>query len=318
MSRAVDQGGRASRWIAQVTILASVAVLRAVATPITPSPHDPQSAVFRAYADVVFVETAVLAGAAPVLGLTAQKFQLLDNGVKQHIDEVTLDSLPVDLTLLVDVSGSVSPAIDQFRRDVGGIAGLLRSSDRLRVVIFGTDVTLAVPLQSAQAALAIGPLTASGATSLNDATFYALSQPIGFDRRHLIVTFTDGRDNGSLLGPARLLALAGRSEGVMHVVLWRPPRPAALSSPLLRELMPEVPAPLVGIARATGGDIHEVESSKVDLLGEFSRVLAVFRQSYLLRYTPQGVKREGWHNLVVSVPEGKKYAVRARKGYFVG
>jgi hypothetical protein len=35
----------------------------------------------------------------------------------------------------------------------------------------------------------------------------------------------------------------------------------------------------------------------------------------MLRYTPQGVTRTGWHTINVSVPKAKGYAVRARRGY---
>lgn len=42
-----------------------------------------------------------------------------------------------------------------------------------------------------------------------------------------------------------------------------------------------------------------------------------FRTRYVLRYTPTGVAHDGWHDLSVRV-KGKKYDVRARKGYAVG
>ncbi len=50
---------------------------------------------------------------------------------------------------------------------------------------------------------------------------------------------------------------------------------------------------------------------------EFKRVFDDFRQGYVLRYRPQGVKREGWHEIAVSVPGQPKYVVRARRGYAI-
>jgi hypothetical protein len=43
-----------------------------------------------------------------------------------------------------------------------------------------------------------------------------------------------------------------------------------------------------------------------------------YRRGYLLQYQPAGVPREGWHDVKVEVTRpGKKYSVRARRGYFI-
>jgi VWFA-related protein len=277
--------------------------------------QDPQASVFHAYADGVFVEAAVLNGATPVPGLVVGDFQVFDNGVRQQLDEVSVDSLAIDLSLLVDVSSSVRPDVAQFAREATSLAGALRTVDRVRVATFDTDVTLKMSLRPSSAAtsLAIGSPAGGGSTCMYDAIFWALSRPTPFDRRHLVVLLTDGLDSSSALGPAALLEIANRAEGTLHAVVWR------------NDLL-DVPAgslregtygSLTAVARATGGDTHFVLARTVNLLNEFVRVLATFRQSYILRYRPNNVKREGWHALTVTVPEQKKVVVRARKGYFV-
>jgi hypothetical protein len=45
--------------------------------------------------------------------------------------------------------------------------------------------------------------------------------------------------------------------------------------------------------------------------------LAVFRQRYLLSYTPRGVWREGWHRLQVRL-KSRRGTVTARAGYMAG
>ena len=55
-------------------------------------------------------------------------------------------------------------------------------------------------------------------------------------------------------------------------------------------------------------------SSGENLVSTFRRVLADFRSSYVLYFTPQGVDRSGSHSLDVRVKqEGTE--VRARRGY---
>ena len=52
--------------------------------------------------------------------------------------------------------------------------------------------------------------------------------------------------------------------------------------------------------------------------GDFKQIFDDFRASYVLRYTPAGVSREGWHDLNVKVraPDTSKMTIRARRGYW--
>ena len=49
----------------------------------------------------------------------------------------------------------------------------------------------------------------------------------------------------------------------------------------------------------------------------FRDVFAAFRTGYVLRYSPQGVKREGWHEIAVTIPKVPGAEIRARRGYAV-
>ena len=67
---------------------------------------------------------------------------------------------------------------------------------------------------------------------------------------------------------------------------------------------------------ATGGRWHQtVGFSEPSLLGTFRQTFENFRTNYILRYTPRGVTREGWHAIEVKVPRFRDYKVSARKGY---
>ena len=52
-----------------------------------------------------------------------------------------------------------------------------------------------------------------------------------------------------------------------------------------------------------------------DVVKTFSQALDDFRASYVLRYTPANVAREGWHDLKVEVPAAPRATLRARRGY---
>jgi hypothetical protein len=65
----------------------------------------------------------------------------------------------------------------------------------------------------------------------------------------------------------------------------------------------------------TGGRLT-VSQTGDDFVGALRTSLEHIRARYLLSYTPQGVDREGWHDIHVSVPGHPRYEVRARRGYW--
>ena len=74
------------------------------------------------------VSVSVLAAGVPVAGLSSSDFELLDDGVPQKIGAVSVESQPVDVSLLLDLSGSVarpapSAAEVECRRDVAVCSG---------------------------------------------------------------------------------------------------------------------------------------------------------------------------------------------------
>ena len=69
-------------------------------------------------------------------------------------------------------------------------------------------------------------------------------------------------------------------------------------------------------AAATGGELRR-EKLDLPVARLFKSVIDDFKASYVLRYTPEGVNPGGWHELTVGV-KGRRYDVRARRGYFGG
>jgi hypothetical protein len=71
-------------------------------------------------------------------------------------------------------------------------------------------------------------------------------------------------------------------------------------------------------AALTGGKLHEPGIfTDVTATAIFKHAFEDFRRSYLLRYTPQGVSREGWHDIKVTIPAHKGYTVTGRRGYAI-
>ena len=276
-----------------------------------------EQAVFRARTDLVAISASVKRGNAPVANLTAADFRLTDNGVAQVVDAVTIESVPLDVTLFMDTSGSTAGALDRMKKNVVTIAGMLRPEDQFRLLTIGISVEAPVPWQRSGTPITLDMKAVPGISLVYDALFVALAHTPAAGRRHLIVAMTDGRDCGSLLDGARMLDASGRSEAVLHwiyvsadgdidpnsVGAWCTPNDGG-----------EVDFVAQAAAR-TGGDAHRSRFGD-PAVRTFSQILDEFRRSYVLRYSPQGVAAKGWHAVTVTVPSQPGLTIKARSGYF--
>jgi hypothetical protein len=136
----------------------------------------------------------------------------------------------------------------------------------------------------------------------------------------MVLALTDAEDAGGVVSIETLTAVADRSEAVLHLVLlgeersdapqrgvtrqWNPTRAARAEVALVQQL-----------AVRTGGLVHDEPLFRNHVVSSFKKAFDDFRQSYVLRYSPQGVPRTGWHELKVEVARPGKLTVRARRGY---
>jgi hypothetical protein len=89
-----------------------------------------QPPVFRADAESVAVNVAVKRGNNPVSGLTADDFRLYDNDALQRVAAVSMDAVPVDVSFVVDLSGSAFPDLETARDAVRRMAAFPRAAIR--------------------------------------------------------------------------------------------------------------------------------------------------------------------------------------------
>jgi VWFA-related protein len=281
-----------------------------------PPAQDP--AIFRASADVVSVEASVRRERRPVMGLTAADFELFDNGVPQEIADVNYEKLPIDVTVLLDVSASVTGSVlDELRRSLRQLRTDLGARDRLRLITFDMRIRRLVDFTDPASATdhALASLGSAGSSAIFDSLAVALTAPVPAGRRQLIMLFSDGQDSSSISDAETLLDVARRSTPTVAVVLASPSRQGPAS--LLRNSSKLASATIGGladqIASDTGGFVGAVEPGN-NLTSTFRRVLEQFRTTYVLYFTPRGVERQGTHTLDVRVKRAR-VEVRARRGY---
>lgn len=270
--------------------------------------------IFRAGADAVTVDASVQRDRRPVVGLKAVDFELLDNGVAQEITEVAYERLPIDVTLLLDVSASVTgEVLDELRRALREVRTDLGAGDRLRLLTFNMRVQRLVDFNQPASDIdnTLKLLRGGGSSGVFDGLAVALAAEDAPGRRRLIVLFSDGQDSSSITDGDTLLDVARRSTSTVAIILGSllHDRPASL----LRTTSDKVGAFAERIASETGGIVTSVKPGE-NLSSKFRRMLQDFRSSYVLYFTPRGVERAGAHTLDVRVKR-PGVTVRARRGY---
>jgi VWFA-related protein len=294
---------------------------------------------FRSGVDGVVIPVSVRSGNKPVAGLTAADFELRDNGVVQELQDVSAEKIPIDVTLLLDLSSSVDgPMLQRLKTGVADTAALLRPDDRIRLVAISQVLREVFGFRPKAAAMPLDSLAAEGATSLYDGLAVTMMRPSEPGRRQLIVAFTDGRDSTSVIDEPAAKAIAQLTDAVVDIVVPITQVKTAESRRLSQRsggtpdtlfgapnvtvngqgpggVTPEgVPQILSVLVSPTAGQVLALPPD-ASISSVFKTMLDDFRATYVLQYVPHGVSAAGWHDVEISLNKHGKYDIRARKGY---
>jgi VWFA-related protein len=262
-----------------------------------------QPPAFRSGIEVVRLDVSVTRRGMPVRGLMANDFVLTDNGAAQTVESVTLEDLPLSVTLVLDTSSSVSgDRLAHLIQAGTELTAALRADDRAALITFSHAVDLRVPMthEFNRINAALPRLKGDGATSLRDAVHLAIELAPRDATRPLLLVFTDGHDTASWLTEEAVLDTTRRAGVVIHVVRL------------------ESDAFLEKLTDASGGRTWSATSDR-QLRELFTRALEEMRARYLLTYTPAGINvrgRPGWHEIKVRLKNARA-DITARPGYFV-
>jgi Ca-activated chloride channel homolog len=133
----------------------------------------------------------------------------------------TADALPRDVSLVVDVSGSMSGAkIEQAREALDQALGTLGPRDRFRVIAFSSSVhqfqvgfVTATPDHIAEARRFVAGLQAEGGTNIAGALDVALDGAVPEERVAFVIFLTDGVPSVGEQAPDRIAEAAGARVG---------------------------------------------------------------------------------------------------------
>jgi VWFA-related protein len=273
--------------------------------------------------DKVLLDVYVGRRGQPVTGLRVDDFEVFDNGVRQDVELLDARITRLNTLLLLDISRSVQgEKYQHLSAAVRAFLEGLAARDEAALVTFNHHVQMRSGWSQDRRLLSRAPedIVGKGGTSLNDALYAGLKlMGQSFDRPTVLL-FTDGQDVHSRLTESEVLITVKESSAVVYVVGIAPAvesKPNSLStrhqtfqryrrqSEFLRE-----------VAKMSGGKFLDARSS-TDLEQTFLSILSEMKDRYLLSFSPQGVPRDGWHELKVEL-KNMRAELLARRGYYAG
>src|SRR5882762_180259 len=221
--------------------------------------------------------------------------------------------LPIEMGLLVDMSGSVQGRFG-FEKEaaIGFLQHIIRPGyDRAFVVGFNKesrltqDFTDKVPLLSA----GVQRLSNGGGTALYDAIYKACKEKLLREHsehpiRKAIVILSDGEDNQSEYTRAQAIEMAQRAEVLIYAISTDDSGLILRGDKVLEDL-----------ASATGGRAFFPYKMK-DITHSFAAIEDELRSQYDVSYKPTDFDADGRYRSIEITAVKKDLQVRARRGYY--
>ena len=142
-------------------------------------------------------------------------------------------------------------------------------------------------------------------SALYNALLMTLKDAGQYSGRKVVVVFSNGPDNSSMVSPEDVDELA-QSEGI----------PIYMISTREAKLDPESSAVFNRMTASTGGEAYFAKSWK-DQRDAFASIREDLAHLYFMSYYPQPNPNRGWRTITVKLtnPKYRKYRIRTRSGY---
>jgi len=255
--------------------------------------------------DVIQVTATVSDGRGHfVKDLPQSAFHVSEDGRPQTISHFESHDIPLDLTVALDISGSMVAAMPKLKEAAREFLANVPPRDRVSVIGFNDSIFTLTRRSTdpAERAQAIDRLAPWGGTALYDLIISAVDTSGAETGRKALVVFTDGEDQGSR---ARIEDVE-QSLQSNDVTLYMIGQGRGTSLDAMKTVMRRLAEPTGGRALFTE-DIEELHNAFAELLDELSN-------QYLLGYVPANAKRDGTLRTIKVQVDGYS-SVRARKSY---
>jgi VWFA-related protein len=253
-----------------------------------------------------------------IAGLGKERFKLFDDKTEQVITHFTVESAPISVGFVFDMSASMHNKIQKSREAVATFLKTAIGDDEFFLVEFNDRVAMTVELtkDTEEINRRLGYTQPTGRTALLDAidlSIHHMRQAANMRRALVIVS--DGGDNRSRRTMSEVKNLVKEADVQIYAI--------GIFDPVeVRMLTPEDaagPSLLRALTKQSGGHLFEVDNLN-QLSDVASKIGAALRTQYVLGYYPSQSKRDGKYHKVevklVQVKGAPKLQASWRRGYY--
>lgn len=294
--------------------------------PVAAPSESGDTPTFKAGTALVRIDVQVLNNKQPLSGLTAADFVLNEEGVQRRIEYFGREAEPLQVMLLLDVSGSMGKLLREMAEVAQKALSSLQPDDEVGVALFSRKAQLAQELTAerrlAVVALQDAPMDhdLGAGTDINDCilqvTEYFKGLPPFSGRRALVILTDNGGMHYQVPDEKVIRALTEQSVVLNAIVPpgVKPPGPMPKGDNVNPDF---TPANVFRLAEETGGEVLRADKAGA----RFQEMMERIRSRYSLGITatpaPEGTFRR--LDVTLSAEARKRYPkaeVRARPGYY--
>ncbi len=242
-----------------------------------------------------------------VENLQKEDFEVFEDDVKQDVQVFEPQVSGLSVALLLDTTGSMARQLPMIKNELADLLGKLDPEDDIGLFSFDTRLNTLVPFTKNRSGIlsALSAIHAEGGTALYDALSQLAHDLSKTQGKKVVVLFTDGLDNKSLL------RLESAATGVRRIGV---PVYTIAQGELLQDS--DGLKRLKAIADETNGLAFEAHSA-TDLRNIFSKVEGDLQHLYLLGYYSNNAdSKSDWRHLAVRLPQHPQFKLRAKEGYY--
>ncbi|HKC63516.1 MAG TPA: VWA domain-containing protein [Pyrinomonadaceae bacterium] len=261
----------------------------------------------------------------PVGKLKREDFELFEDGVKQEISYFGQDELPLSILLLLDVSGSVRPIIEQVGEGAQAALEQLKPQDEVAVMAFANRAALIQGFTKDRRLVSDKIREASRmdsigrGTFLNDALFHAAKEMPSASNpasRRVVIVVTDniaGREGKN--ATRRTMTELLESGSVVYGLIVR----AGVGTVINVMTLGAFSHSLNPYSEETGGEM--IGAGKSEVATKLAEMISHLRTRYSLGYKPTNTNEDGTFRrlklqLATPATQQEKLVVKTKKGYY--
>jgi Ca-activated chloride channel family protein len=253
-----------------------------------------------------------------VTDLRQSDFEVFEDGRRQALKFFQPKGLPLAVSLVLDTSGSMEPALPVMKEGALRLIRWLRPRDTASIITFDDSVRILQDWTTDRAALetATREATLGQATTLYTAAYIALTElekyvraaALSTPRRGALILFSDGEDSASPISFDELLKYVRRTGLTVYAVRLGRNRGQSERDTTGFELR--------RLAEQTGGRAF-FPRADYELARVYESIGEELASQYVLAYESDNLRRDDAFRSVTVLVSRQDAAARTRRGYVV-